>query len=195
MSALGALAPLLLVWFTVVALGWGDACLRRLAPAVGGLQRFCIAILLGLGLLGYGLLAFGWIAWNTPIAYGSLLVLSLPALWSPRPRQWVATLKGLPATYRTVRSDLTRFDLILLLALVLLMAAHFLVAFSPLIGWDAATHHYAVPKLHLQAGRIGPTPEILFGNYPALAHNLFTWAFALQGEQLAGLFCWLWLAL
>lgn len=195
MSVPAILAPLLLLWIAAVALGWGDVLLRRLAPAIGGLQRFCIAILLGLGLLGYGLLALGWLGWTRPIAYCALMVLSLPAVWMRVPFNWYQTLRQLPATYKTVRSQLTRFDFYLLVPLLVFFAAHFLLAFSPLIGWDAATHHYVVPKLYLQAGRVVPTPEILFGNYPGLAQNLYAWAFALQGEALAGLMSWLWAVL
>lgn len=184
------LALLLLFWFALVALAWGDLLLRRCDPGIRGLQRFVLSQLLGLGLLGLLVFAIGWIGWTPLVAYGLLLLLTVPALARERWRTYRSKIPVLRERFRYWQGQLTRLDRALLVSLAVIFGSFFVLAFSPLLGWDATTHHYVLPKRYLEAGRIVPVPEIIFGNYPALIHNLYAWCFALLGYQLAGLLNW-----
>ncbi|MEO7994619.1 MAG: glycosyltransferase family 39 protein, partial [bacterium] len=186
---------LTLAWFTLVALGLGDTLQQRLDPTIHGLQRVVSAILLGIGMLGALVWVVGWIAWTPAVAWGLLTLLTIPLFFNQRLRRYRAKLPILRERFRYWWDQLTRLDRVLLLAIGVLFGLHLVLAWNPLIGWDASSDHYVIPKLYLQAGHVVQTPQISFGNYPGLIHNVFAWAFALGGLPLAGLFNWLFAAL
>lgn|GEM_PF-4272220 len=181
---------LALLFLTLIALAWGDALLRRLDSSIHGLQRFVFAQALGLGLFAFLVFALGWIAWNPVVAWGLLALLAGPGLARARLIRYREKLPVLGQRLKYWKEQLTRLDMALLISLAIIFSLFFLQAFSPVIGWDASTHHYVLPQRYLEVGRVHPVREIIFGNYPALVHNLYAWMFALGGVAAAGLLNW-----
>lgn len=181
---------LALLLLSLIALAWGDALLRRLDSTIHGLQRFVLAQSLGLGLLGFLVFALGWIAWTPLVAWSLLALLAAPGLARARLLRYRDKLPVLFQRLKFWNEQLTRLDRALLSSLAILFSLFFLQAFSPVIGWDASTHHYVLPQRYLEAGRVHPVREIIFGNYPALVHSLYAWMFALGGVSAAGLLNW-----
>ncbi|MCG3151075.1 MAG: hypothetical protein GEEBNDBF_00344 [bacterium] len=179
-----------LLLLALVALAWGDALLRRLEPGLHGLQRFVIAQALGFACLSFLVLAIGWIIWTPLVAWLLLLALAAPGLARGRLLRYRMKVPVLLERWKYWTGQLTRLDRALLVSLGVLFGLFFLIALSPVIGWDATTHHYVLPQRFLTAGRVVPVPEIIFGNYPALVHYLYAWTFALSGVACTGLLNW-----
>jgi hypothetical protein len=90
-------------------------------------------------------------------------------------------------------------------ALLIIFIAEFLLGFLPPLSRDELTHHLAIPKLYVKAGRIIEVPMAPYAYYPMLVDMLFTpwvyfgydfvpkWIHALYG-QATGLLLYAYLA-
>jgi hypothetical protein len=70
-------------------------------------------------------------------------------------------------------------------ALLLLLAAAFVLTLTPESGKDALIYHLAVPKLYLQHGGFYSIPGNIFADYPLLAEMHYLIALFLQNDILA----------
>lgn len=145
---------------------------------------------IGLGASGFLILGFGMLGLlGWPLAYallvGSLALNFLQTRWLGR-----SVRAGWQSGRRWWQTNgwVARF-LVLYMAIVLLLTL--LTSFTPPTAWDSLMYHLAVPQLYLDAGKIGPQPQMFPANYPFGAEMLFTWAMALHNDTLAAGMHWI----
>jgi len=174
------MGPLVAFVLTAAMAAFGTSLLSRLAPGLGPWERTGVGGALGLGVLGLLTLLVGFIPnalpigmWICPLVLLALEAKALRKAIEERPR-------GLGG----------RTALLLVPFLLLVLAA--VLAPSDMRDWDSLAYHFAVPKLWLQAGRIGPVPGIHHSNFPMTADMLYLYGLAAGGEAGAKAFnlCW-----
>lgn len=144
---------------------------------------------LGLGAIGFLVLGFGMLGFlGWPLAY--LLLFGSLALNFPQTRFVLASILAAwrnSLNWWKINSWLNR-SLVLYMGIVLLLTL--LTSFTPPTAWDSLMYHLAVPQLYLNAGIVGPQPQMFPANYPFGAEMLFTWAMALHNDTLAAAMHW-----
>ena len=180
--ALGLLGIMLLL-----AGGLGGKLLNRLKlEALTSLERAVFGIALGLAVVAYGLLCLGLVGLLRPLAI--FLWLLFIATWSWP--EWREIADRIPAwlreRYQAWRK--ARFwQKLLFVTMSLILMFAMLQALSPPIDPDGLIDHLQAPKIFLQAERLYPTPEFVFGNYPFTIELLFAGGMAFGADTFAKL--------
>lgn len=150
------------------------------------LERALFGIALGLAVIAYGVLFLGLIGLLRPLAI--FLWLLFIALWTwPEWREVADRIPGwLQGRYQAWRK--ARFwQKLLLVTMSLILMFAMLQALSPPTDPDGLIDHLQAPKIFLQAERIYPTPEFIFGNYPFTIELLFASGMAFGSDTFAKL--------
>lgn len=141
------------------------------------LKYFLITSILICGLLSYLVFFVGFFQTNIPW-YPLLLFVSIIILTS--------SIRKKGFRFRFPR--IPKFgwsDYLLIAGISILLIGHYLLALSPMITWDAATHHYLVPLKWIEYGKITPIKEIIFSEYPSTIETLYMIGFQLIREEWA----------
>lgn len=72
-----------------------------------------------------------------------------------------------------------------LVALGAFFAAVWAVAVNPVVSWDGAVYHLALPDLYLEAGGFRPAPFLVYAHWPQAVELLYGAAMALLDHRLA----------
>jgi hypothetical protein len=132
----------------------------------------------GLGALSLVVLACGLLGWLTRWAM-ALLIGGVALLVLP---DWIAVGRAL------VRARIVRRPSWLLGVYI---AGTFLLALLPALApptdWDGLFYHLTLPRLYIQAGRIGPVTDMPHQYFPGLMEMLYLAAMLLRGEVAAKL--------
>ena len=146
------------------------------------LERALFGIALGLGIIAYGILLLGIVGLLRPLAIFLWLLFLAIWLW-PEWRKIADCIPGwLQDRYQAWRK--ARFWQKLLF-MILMFAL--LQALSPPTDPDGLIDHLQAPKIFLQAERLYPTPEFMFGNYPFTIELLFASGMAFGTDTFAKL--------
>ncbi|MFH1516018.1 MAG: glycosyltransferase family 39 protein [bacterium] len=148
------------------------------------LKRGIVRTVLGLGVFSYLIFFVGLFSTRIPFFVFLILIVIAAAIYNLLIRKKPLSLPNLSL------NELTSFEKLLLLGLSIISIGHFFLAISPNITWDAATHHYLVPKIWLQSGRIAAIPEIIFAEYPSTIELLYMMGLQLAGEWTANVVGW-----
>jgi hypothetical protein len=147
------------------------------------LYDFLVNSTLGFGVLSYLVFFTGFITTGIPW-FSILIVVSILALIR------VALQKGFRFQLQRI-PEFCWFDYLIIAGISILLIGHYLLAASPMITWDAATHHYLVPLKWLEYGKITPIREIIFSEYPSTIEILYMIGYQFAGEWTANLVNWM----
>jgi hypothetical protein len=153
--------------------------LTRLEQAIFGLP-------IGLGIIAYGVLAISLAGLLQPVPI--LLWLILAGIWSWR--EWSEVANNIPKWLKVGyqawhKAEFGKKLLVVVMGLILILTL--LQTLSPPTDPDGLIDHLQVPKLFLQAGRMYPTPDFVFANYPFTVESLFTIGMAFGSDTFAKL--------
>jgi len=145
---------------------------------------------LGFGLLVHGILmtVLGFIGLFTPTV--AAVITAIPVLlfakyWWNDLRSFFS--KNVWGSLRTLHI----IELIILLILIAFLTVRGFNALAPNISWDATSHHYLVPSVWLESGRVSDLPSVIFSYYPSLVELGMGGAMALGTDYLSNLYGWL----
>lgn len=150
------------------------------------LEQAIFGLALGLGLLAYGVLMLSLVGLLQ--AWAIFLWLLIVGVWSWRECRDIAD--SIPDWLKSrhlawLRARLWQKTLLVVMSLILLLTL--LQALSPPTDPDGLIDHLQAPKIFLEAGRIYPTPDFVFGNYPFTVEFLFTIGLAFGSDTFAKL--------
>lgn len=150
------------------------------------LEHSLFGAALGLGVIAYGLLFLGLVGLLQPLAI--FLWLLFIALWTWP--EWRAIADSIPEWLQD-RHQAWRnaqfWQKLLLVSMSLILMFTLLQALSPPTDPDGLIDHLQAPKIFLQAERLYPTPEFVFGNYPFTIELLFATGMAFGSDTFAKL--------
>ncbi len=160
-----------------------------LVPGVGKNLRDGLSIGIGFALLSYLIMLTGSLAGFSLTLIGIVIIPFVLTI-----HKTIARLKNLPGRIREIAPDLKlRGDLVLVFTIGILFLLDLINAGNAAVGWDAAVHHYAIPKRLLLAGILIPDFGNPFAFYPSIMEMLFTLGLGVGGEFLAGAMSWIYL--
>lgn len=149
------------------------------------LEQVLFSIGLGLGINGLLMLVGGLVGLvNVFFAY-SLLGLELAINWKILGRG-IRHFKN----WRTDFKDFANGAGWLKYYLAFVAIVTLLLSLAPPIAWDAQLYHLTVPRLYIEAGKVGPQHDQVFSNYPFGVEMLYTWGMLLVGDGLAQAVHW-----
>lgn len=140
------------------------------------------------------------------VAHGILMTV-LGFTWLLHP--WIAaTVTGLPAIilwpvwWRDIRElfrkstwkpkiGLTPVEIVFLVLAIGLTLIRGFNALAPNVSWDATSHHYLVPSVWLDTGRVSDLPSVVFSYYPSLVEMGIAGTMAFGTDFLSNLYGWL----
>lgn len=149
-----------------------------------------IARSLAFGIFAHAFLmtVLGFIGLLTPII--SALITALPALIFLK--FWLSDLKSLFSKSSWKPSvPFNSYELIFLILIVIITLIRGFNALAPNISWDATSHHYLVPSVWLETGRVSDLPSVVFSYYPSLTEMGIAGTMALGTDFLSNLYGWL----
>jgi len=149
------------------------------------LKNYIIRIILGLGVLAYIIFGYGLLIGTKGIFVLFLAVVTISIIVLLIKRKRFARSEIINNRY-----NCNLLDYLIIAAIILLAIGHLIQAASPSIKWDAATHHYLMPKLWIEAGRIIPIPETVFAEYPSAIEMLYMMGLQFGGVWLANIIGW-----
>ncbi|MCB0162659.1 MAG: glycosyltransferase family 39 protein [Anaerolineae bacterium] len=136
------------------------------------LEYALFGIALGLGVIAYGILLLGLLGLLQPLAV--FVWLLLIAIWSwPQWREMADSLPRWLADKSQAWRNAPFWQKMLLVTMSLILILTMLQSLSPPIDPDGLIDHLQAPRIFLQAERIYPTPDFVFGNFPFTIELLF----------------------
>ena len=83
------------------------------------------------------------------------------------------------------------YELIFFILIAIITLIRGFNALAPNISWDATSHHYLVPSVWLETGRVSDLPSVVFSYYPSLTEMGIAGTMALGTDFLSNLNGWL----
>jgi len=122
-------------------------------------------------------------------AAGFLTRAGLVAAALPLAAAAVALRRGLapPRTRPPARSRRGALDLVPGAVLAAVLGSNLLVTLAPVVSWDAAVYHLALPRLYLEHGGFRPVEMSVYSHWPQGVELLFAAAMLVQDWVLAKL--------
>ncbi len=149
-----------------------------------------VARAFGFGILAHGLLMtlLGFVCLLNPLIAALLTVL--PAIIFIK--IWWRDLR-LIFTRGTWKPSI-RLNIVEIVFLVIAIGITVIRGFNslaPNISWDATSHHYLVPWVWLENGRLSDLPSVIFSYYPSLTEMGIAGTMALGTDFLSNLYGWI----
>jgi len=178
---------LLLVLLVLVAAAWGRRLSRWLRLEFASLlEQFVFSSGIGFGVLGYAVLGLGSLGllyrW---ICYVLLLALAFSALGELR--FWSGWLVALVRRVVKLETAGRRWQVLLSVYVLVLLAITLSRALMPPTAWDALVYHLEVPRHYLAQHRIVPIDDFFYANLPQLMEMFYLLGLLLEGDVLAQL--------
>jgi hypothetical protein len=169
---LGVLITLL---FCIGMTGWGRVLLFRGNVALDPAAAWGVSGLLGLGGAGLVTLAIGFVpgglsGWGLYVM-GVFALIGCAVLFGEIERPFIKKPEGAEMLAPLV------------VAIGALFALFSVLAPSDIMDWDTLAYHLAVPKLWIEAGKIGYIPFIHHSNFPFTVDLLYVWGLRWGGES------------
>lgn len=148
------------------------------------LKSFLIRTVLGLGIFSYFSFFAGLFTTKIPMYMVLILIVVCAAIYN-------FIIKKKRISFSNIsQNKFSVLDWLLLTALAIIALGHFIIAISPMLTWDAATHHYLVPKIWLESGRIVAIDKIIFAEYPSTIELLYMMGLQFDGIWSANIVGW-----
>jgi hypothetical protein len=74
------------------------------------------------------------------------------------------------------------FQILLIIGIIVILIEYLILSLTPTMSWDATTHHYLVPKMWIEHGKIIPIPEVVFSEYPSNIELIYMIGMQSAGE-------------
>jgi len=172
--------------FLLISLGIGYRIFRLFKLSTSLLETFLFSTGIGFGILMYLTFFIGVLGG----LYHSIIYIFLSILGLFSIKELIRLFSPLLKEKRQKnrpKDSISFFERVLKIILIFLLLLCFFSALTPAIGWDAAVAHLNLPKIYLNAHKIGFVANNFSSNLPLNIQMLYILALVVKGPVLAKL--------